>query len=167
MDDRDKLRAASYEQRPSGVRATDTALRTDHVLPRAVAYELILSDATGGGEIHEGPIDEPRDAFERLVPGGAAGRSAAARLRARRDEAAGGIGLARERFAVVGARLLAPLDDAGDAVAAVPGEDDGPPSWPDGTFVLRSDAEARRAALAAGPRRGEDLQIVPEAQIAA
>ena len=167
MDDRDKLRAAAYEQRPSGVRATDTALRTDHVLPRPVAYDVILSDASGGDERREGPADEPRDAFERQVPGGAAGRSAGARARARRDEsAAGGIDLARERFAVVGERDLAPIDDEGDAVAALPAEDGGPPSWPDGTFLLRTDAAARRAALAAGPRKGERLQVVPEAQVA-
>ena len=162
---------AAFEQRPAGCRATGAALRTDHVLPHPVEYERDRSSDAPGGRTSgaRALVDEPRDTLRapRARRGGRPlGR---ARARARRDEAAaGGIDLAAGALRASWPRGdLAPIDDAGDAVAAAPGDDGGPPTWPDGTFLLRTDAEARRAALAAGARRGDDCRLVPEAQLAA
>ena len=45
MADQDKLKAAAYEQLPSGVQASgDQELRTDHILLWPVVYEMLVQD---------------------------------------------------------------------------------------------------------------------------
>lgn len=150
MADPDRLQAASFESRKSGVTARGAAaFTTAAVLGRDVVYERIVSDASAGGAIARGTVASRRDVFEALVPGGAIGRSAASRRRARagEDGAVLAARVAGERFAVV---------TRGDLRAAGAGADD----------LSRAAAEARLRALVASGRDARDLDIVPAYELA-
>jgi hypothetical protein len=165
LSERDKLAAPSYEPRTSGVRAAGfDGLRTDYVIGRPVAYEVLVSDvAAGGQEEHLGPVDEARELFEALVPGGAAGRSAQARQRRLAAEAGTVLPVlaARERFGVASPDDLRPLRADGTPAAPL-NAGTGTARWADDVVLQQADAEARRDALAASGRR---VRIVPEVQL--
>jgi hypothetical protein len=169
MSDRDKLAAPSYEARPAGVQATsDSDLLTDYALSKPVAYEVISSDATAGGTpTSHGTQDEPRDAFEALVPGGAAGKSAQSRSNAKRAEKGMvlGAGVARDLFGVASVSDLRPLGANGQPATPTGTDATGLPVYADGVLLLRTDADARLAVLQASG--SSQLQVVPEAQLAA
>lgn len=174
MADKDKLAAPAFERRPSGVCMTSgRRLETDQVVARPVAYEQIVSDLTapGGGTpiMTRGVAERDLPTFGRLVGGGAAGRSSMGRARARRAEAGKVLDIApaRERFAVASSRALLPLDDSGEPAAQTGTDLAGRPIFADGIVTARTDAEQRRAALIARGLPAEDLEIIPEAQLAA
>ena len=75
MADQDKLKAAAYEQLPSGVQASgDQELRTDHILLRPVVYEMLVQDkSVDPNPVPVPPVPEPQVRFEQLVPGGIVG----------------------------------------------------------------------------------------------
>jgi hypothetical protein len=146
--DADRLRAPSFEQRPTGARSKGgTALVSSLAVGYRTAYERIVLDDPDQPAIP--PKVTPPVAFGRLVAGGAAGRSAAAKTR-RDDAERGSVTDARTgepRYAVTGLGDLTPLDSNGDPAAEL---------------LTRSDAESRAAALAA---HGHRVQIVPEVQL--
>jgi hypothetical protein len=146
--DADRLRAPSFEQRPTGARSKGgTALVSSLAVGYRTAYERIVLDDPDQPAVP--PKVTPPVAFGRLVAGGAAGRSAAAK--ARRDEAERGtvadVRTGEPRYAVTGLGDLTPLDGDGQPAAGL---------------LTRSDAESRVAALAA---KGHRAQIVPEVQL--
>jgi hypothetical protein len=146
--DADRLRAPSFEQRPTGARSQGgTALVSSLAVGYQATYERIVLDDPDQPAVP--PKVTPPVAFGRLVAGGAAGRSAAAKLR--RDEAERGtVADARTgqpRYAVTGLGDLTPL-----------GADGAPATG----LLSRADAESRVAALTA---KGHRVQIVPEVQL--
>jgi hypothetical protein len=171
MSDRDKLAAPSYEPRPSGIQATsDNDLITDYALPKPVAYEVISSDLAAGGQpTNQGKQDEPRGNFEALVPGGAVGQSTQSKANAKRAEKGTQLdaGVARDLFAVASVRDLRPLGANGQPAARTGTDSSGHPLYADGVLLLRTDADARLQALQASAAADAQLQVVPEAQLAA
>lgn len=172
MSDSDKLAAAPFERRPSGVQArTGQLLVTDAVIARPVAYEVIVSDSVSGASPTPRIKTPESDAttFDRLAAGGAAGRSMAARDNTRRAEAGKvlNLGSARERFVVASNRDLRPLAADGQPAAITGNDAGGRPVYASGTLIGRTDAEQRRAALLAQGFSPDELEIVPEAQLAA
>jgi hypothetical protein len=159
MPDEDKLRAPAFEQRTSGVQSVrGDALSTDSVLSHPVAYETIVFDTEAGEEPARG-MDEPQpEVFDSLVPGGRIGTSPLSKAQARRSErgTVADVKPAQELYAVTRIGDISPLDENGDEAAASA----------EGVLVGRTDAEERRAALIARGR-SDDLQILPEAQVAA
>lgn len=160
MSDQEKLSAPAFEQRPAGVQSqSGDRLATDAVLGHKVEYETIVFDSAAATEPQRGTGGGPtRAGFEALVPGGAIGDSMLSKAASRKAERGRVLSVApaRERFGVTRLGDVVPLDAAG-ASAAISDE---------GVLVSRSDAEARRASLiAAGV--ATDLQILPEAQLAA
>lgn len=158
--DADRLRAPSFEQRPTGARSKGgTALVSSLAVGHQTAYERIVLDDPDPPEVP--PKVTPPVAFGRLVAGGATGRSAAAKER--RDGAergsVTGAGTSEPRYAVTGLGDLTPLDGNGVPIHGAPVDGHGATA---AGLLSRSEAESRVAALAA---RGHRVQIVPEVQL--
>jgi hypothetical protein len=164
LPDTDKLRAPAFEQRPAGVQAlSGEGLTTDAVVPCTVEYDTAVFDS----EAHrpetrvpedEAPVPVPDAAiFGALVHGGAASGSSRSRDRRIASQRNSVLDIAppRRRYAVTRIDQLVALDEDGGPVTA-PGDPD---------LLSFTGAQDRRAALiAAGV--ADDLQILPEAQIA-
>lgn len=173
MSDKDKLAAPAYESRPSGAQLrSGQCLMTDEVVLRPVAYELKVSDTGSGAEpVSMGKVWETGvAAFKRQIAGGVAGRSSFARAHARRAEEGKvlNIGVARERFAVASNMDLCPIGADGKPAAPLSKDQFNRPEYAEGVLLARSDAEQLRSALIAkGCFPAEELEIIPEAQLAA
>jgi hypothetical protein len=157
--DADRLKAPSFVQRPTGVRASaGNALAADLALGHQVAYEQIICDDPDAPPPPSQPA-VPAVSFASLVAGGAVGASAGSRQRravAERGRAMAATTL-EPRFAVTTMDDLHALDDAGTPLhangAGLPAE----------ALLPLVDAEARLAKLSAA---GGRYQIVPEVQVA-
>jgi hypothetical protein len=159
LSDQEKLSAPAFEQRPAGVQSlSGERLTTDSLLPHPVVYETLTFDSAASSTPAAGQAEPSQDDFEALVGGGAIGTSALSLARARRDERGKvhDVGPAGERYAVARVGDLTPLDATG--AAAAPGDE--------GVLVQLTEAQERRKALIAAGVAG-DLQILPEAQLAA
>jgi hypothetical protein len=107
MDDRDKLKSSSYVRRKGGVAAQGSELlQTDQMLGREVRYEEIVSDSDPEAPTRRSGARSHRSLFERLVPGGAVGRSAQAQRRKVVAERSDVVQSREETFAVVDGRTL-------------------------------------------------------------
>jgi hypothetical protein len=170
LSDQERLSAPAFEQRPAGVQSlSGDGLAADRVLAHPVAYETLVSDSAAEPVrmVAGGPAEPVRvvgggptgEQFEALAPGGAAGSSPQSRARARARAMRTGldrVGYPQDLYGVTRIGDVAPLD-AGGAVADRAAA---------GVLVSLTDAQARREALiAAGV--ATDLQILPEAQLAA
>ena len=159
LSDAEKLSAPAFEQRQAGVQSVNgTELTTDAVVACPVVYETIEIDSKVSNQPARGTGGPASQGdFEGLVAGGVIGSSLASKKAARvaqRGEQRD-IGPARDRYAVAHIGDLRPLDKDG-VVSTSSGV---------GVLLSRTDAEARRDGLL---HRGvaEDLQVVPEAQLA-
>ena len=167
LSDADKLRAPAFERRAAGLRATTgTRLRAHYAVVRPARYDVIVRDT-------DDPATETRtpratvagEPFRRLVLGGAAGRSPAARTRRVAAEApVVAAGAPTDLFGVTRSGDLRPLDAAGDPLDSTGTGPDGSPVWPEGALLQAADAAARAEALAAP---GGALRVLPAAQLAA
>jgi hypothetical protein len=169
MSDAEKLKAAAYEQRPAGVRSRhgeETA--ADYVLPYPVSYETIVLDTAAGAAAEHGTQTPDAAAFATLVTGGAVRRSKQSIAQERRRErgAVLKVGEAVERFAVTSTGDLGPRAANGSIADPVGVDSTGRPEFGPGILMTRTEAEARRDALAAAGLVANP-QIVPEAQLAA
>ncbi|MFN8204007.1 MAG: DUF6603 domain-containing protein [Solirubrobacteraceae bacterium] len=159
LSDADKLAAPAFEQRQSGVQAlSGDALATDGLVVYPVGYEALVYDAAAGTSTPAPGVAPSAATFTGLATGGAVAASAGARAAARRVErrSVRDVGPAAERFAVARiGELVALGDDGGELPAADPA-----------ALLSQTDAQERREALIA---RGiaADLQLLPEAQLAA
>lgn len=158
--DTDRLKAASFVQRPTGKRAQAGAgLVGDLAVAHQVAYERIViddPDAPAPPKV----LVQPAVSIATLVAGGAVGGSAGARRRralAERGTVRPAVTV-EPRFAVTALDDLHPLDDGGRPL--VPDASGALPTY---ALVPRPDAEARLRALTA--RDGPRYQIVPEVQV--
>lgn len=153
MKDRDKLAASAYEQHKAGVaaRGGDT-LSTDHIIARQVRYEEIVSDRADGAEeptVVRQSVADRGQLFGSLVPGGAVGRSALSKKKARQAEKGSVLEAAvrEERFAVVDATHLHAVDATSVSLS-------------------RSQAEERMRQLVEEGADPEEIDLVPEFQLA-
>lgn len=170
LSDRDKLNAPAYEKRVSGVQVRGGhELRTDYVLSRPVAYEVLLSDASVDPQTtRSAPQPEPRGVFESLVPGGRIGRSPLSQklARTREEKTVRNIGEVKDLYAVANVSDLRAIGPNGLPVDPVI-DAAGRPVFPEGVLLARADAEARLNELLAGGKSAGSLEIIPEAQLAA
>ncbi|MCA3502998.1 MAG: hypothetical protein IOD05_07085 [Rhodobacter sp.] len=172
MKDQDKLSSPAYERRPCGIQVTsDDMFVTDFILRRPVAYEMIWSDsATGSKPTTPDTIAETDSAtFSRQAAAGAASRSPQAQAKSRRDETGKVLDIRTpsDRYAVTSRKDLRPLTADGAIASPLSTDASGRPVYGPGVLLARSDAEQRRAALAGRGTAGAELQVVPEAQVAA
>jgi hypothetical protein len=149
MSDADKLRAASFESRKSGVVLRDGGAATDYLLARPVTYERIVSDASGQQPIRRDQVAGIAAMFEHFVRGGAIGRSEGSRRagRERQTNSVRDVGTVEMRFAVVTA---ADLRAANTASAA----------------LTREQAERRLRDLIEDGHDEAAFEIVPEHEMA-
>ncbi|MCP3665043.1 MAG: hypothetical protein GY696_21525 [Gammaproteobacteria bacterium] len=149
MEDADKLKAGSYEPQKSGVTAKGgDRLHTDHLLTRPVRHEQIVSDAdTVVSPLHL--VDGNATLFNRLVPGGAIGKSPLSQKHVRQKQKLSvlDVGADIERFAVVTAANLQSTD--AESVA-----------------LTRSEAEGRVQQLVDAGADPSEFDIVPAFQMA-
>jgi hypothetical protein len=169
MSDAEKLKAAAYEQRPAGVRSRHgEEPTTDYVMPHPVSYETIVIDSVAGADAEYGTQAPNVATFDTLATGGAVTRSAQSIAQARRRERGTVLSVAdpAERFAVTSAGDLRARDSNGAIVAPTGADSTGRPEFAPGILLTRTEAEARRDALAAAGAV-PNPQVVSEAQLAA
>jgi hypothetical protein len=148
MNDRDRLAAASFESRKSGVSArSSTGIEVQYVVPRELAYEQTVSDRTGSAGTARTAVPSVHTVFEALVPGGPAARSPLARRRAQALHRVIDARASDERFSVVVAATLRAADSGSAS-------------------LTRSEAEAKLRALIQAGQRASELDIVPDYQMA-
>ena len=154
MKDSDKLKASSYEPHKSGVTAKGgDRLNTDYVLNRPVRHEQFVSDTDPQADTVILPESILRDGnamlFNRLVPGGAIGRSTLSqkRLRGAQKRSVLDVGADSERYAVVSTTDLRAT--GGDSIG-----------------LTRSGAEQRLQALVDAGGDPSDFDIIPAFQLA-
>ena len=156
MSDADKLKAAAYEQRPAGVRSRQgEEAVADFVLPHPVYYETIVLDTAVSAEAEYATQTPDAAAFATLVTGGAVKRWKTVDRTAQRRERGTvlTVGDAGERFAVTSTSDLRPRAGNG-SITAIHVDHAGRPEFAPGILLTRTEAEARKNALAATrPRR--------------